>query len=166
MRIVLGLGNPGTEYQMTRHNAGIMFVDRWAGKLESSYGWRKHYGAMVFKTPKVTLVKTNEVFMNESGRLLQGLPEGELWVAHDDLDIHLGDYKIQKGVGPKVHYGVQSVEGVLGRKDFWRIRIGVDNREVGNRESGESYVLKRFLDGERKILEEVIEENILELNTI
>ena len=156
MKIIIGLGNPGAEYQNTRHNAGVMLVDKMADI------WRKHYGAVVCKKENVWFVKTKDVFMNESGRLLQGLPEGELWVAHDDLDIKLGEYKIQKGRGPKEHNGVESVENALKTKDFWRIRIGIENRDR-DRENGESYVLGKFTSEEKGILEGVLDE-IIETN--
>ena len=165
MKIVIGLGNPGPEYQNTRHNAGVVLVDKMAEKMQSDYGWRKHYGATVFKTADLWLVKTRDVFMNESGRLLQGLPEGELWIAHDDLDIKLGEYKIQKGRGPKEHNGVESVERALGTKDFWRIRIGIDNRgpAYAKATAGEEYVLGKFLEEEKVVLERVLDE-IVEAN--
>jgi len=110
------------------------------------------------------LVKTKDVFMNESGRLLQGLPGGELWVAHDDLDIKLGEYKIQKGKGPKEHNGVKAVENALKTKDFWRIRIGVDNRpSFAKATEGEAYVLQKFTAEEKEILDGVLNE-IVEAN--
>ncbi len=163
MRIIVGLGNPGREYADSRHNAGVMMVDRLAEKLESDYGWRKHYDALVYKTPEVVLVKTKDIFMNESGRLLQGLPEGEVYVAHDDLDIHLGEYKIQKGKGPKEHNGVESVEKRLGTKDFWRIRIGIDNRTTPI--EGEIYVLQKFAPEEKVMLENALDAIIKTINT-
>ena len=101
----------------------------------------------MYKTPDLVLVKTKDIFMNESGRLLQGLPEGELYVAHDDLDLKLGEYKIQFGKGPKDHNGVESVENALGTKDFWRIRIGIDNRATPV--EGETYVLQKFAPEEK-----------------
>src|SRR3972149_8800680 len=162
MRAVIGLGNPGAEYVATRHNAGVMLVDKLAQRLNSDYGWRKHYDALVFKTEDLWLVKTKSVFMNESGKLLRGLPEGELWVAHDDLDIKLGEYKIQKGKGPKGHNGGESVENALKTKDFWRIGIGIENRDR-DRENGESYVLGKFTSEEKGILEGVLERIILGL---
>lgn len=158
MKIIIGLGNPGTEYVNTRHNAGILLIDLISSTLNSDYGWRKNYDALIFKTPELVLVKSKDVFMNESGKLLQGLPEGELYLAHDDLDIKLGEYKIQKGIGPKVHYGVQSIENQLGTKDFWRIRIGVDNRDPNNRIPGEDYVLQKFSPQELEILNKVLTE--------
>ena len=164
MKIIVGLGNPGVEYSLTRHNSGVMLVEKLAEKLASDYGWRKNYGAMIYKTGDLWLVKTKDVFMNESGRLLQGLPEGELWVAHDDLDIKLGEYKVQKGRGPKEHNGVRSIEGALGVKDFWRIRIGVDNRpSFAKATEGEAYVLQRFSAEERVVLDGVLNE-IIEAN--
>jgi PTH1 family peptidyl-tRNA hydrolase len=122
--------------------------------------WRKHYDALVCKTPNFTLVKTKDVFMNESGRLIANfkLQTSDLFVAHDDLDIRLGEFKIQKGVGPKQHNGVLSVENALKTKDFWRIRIGIDNRTIPNVQSGEDYVLQKFSLEERKTLDEVFEK--------
>ncbi len=162
MKIVVGLGNPGVEYMLTRHNAGVDFVDKLVGLVHSDYGWRKHYDALIYKTPDLVLVKSKDVFMNESGRLLQGLPEGELYVAHDDLDLKLGEYKIQFGKGPKEHNGVESVEQALGTRDFWRIRIGIENRTTPV--SGEEYVLQKFLSEEKKILDEVLEKICSQLN--
>lgn len=158
MKVIIGLGNPGVEYAQTRHNAGILFVDYLASLSSSDYGWRKHFDALIFKTADSVLVKSKSIFMNESGKLLQGLPSGELYLVHDDLDIRLGEYKIQKGVGPKVHYGIQSIEETLGRTDFWRIRIGIDNRDLANRIPGDTYVLQKFSPEEKLILEGVLNE--------
>jgi len=167
MKIIVGLGNPGAEYALTRHNAGMLLVDKMADTLsgESSYGWRKFYGIYVFKTPEVMLAKTGNYFMNQSGSLINDLRNlkydfRDLYVAHDDLDLNLGDYKIQFGKGPKVHNGVNSVEEALGTKDFWRVRIGIDKR-AGEQESsrtGEEYVLQKFTAEERETLEEVLEK--------
>ncbi len=147
MKIILGLGNPGVEYSATRHNAGAALVDRLAGS----------------KTGDLVLVKTKDVFMNESGRLLQGLPEGELYVAHDDLDVKLGEFKIQFGKGPKDHNGVESVERALGTKDFWRIRIGIDNRTTPV--DGETYVLQKFTPEEKVILGNALDAIVKAVNT-
>lgn len=164
MKIILGLGNPGVEYTNTRHNAGILFVDYLGARNQelgaSTYGWRREKNKMVFKTDKFVLLKTASVFMNESGNLISNLQSliSNLYVVHDDLDIKLGEYKIQKGKGPKVHNGVESVEKALKTKDFWRVRIGIDNRTTPI--SGEEYVLQRFSLEERDILNRVFEEVI------
>ena len=102
--------------------------------------------------------------MNDSGDFVKkvtrtyNLEPSNLYVVHDDLDIPLGQWKIQLGVGPKVHYGVNSVEEALGDKNFWRIRVGVDNRDSGQaRMTGEQYVLQDFTEEELKILEGVFD---------
>lgn len=177
MRLIVGLGNPGIEYLGTRHNAGVLLVDRLANSpefiVDSSYGWRLRYGVYVFKTPKIVLIKSEKHFMNESGNVLREVlrfyelstNNYELLVAHDDLDIKLGEYKVQKGRGPKEHNGVESVERALGTKDFWRIRIGIENRvqDSGFRVQGEEYVLQRFTAEEKKVLSVVLDEIVFEI---
>ncbi len=126
--------------------------------------------------PNLVLVKTAGVFMNESGRMINDLrymnyDPKNLFVAHDDLDIALGEYKIQLGKGPKEHNGVTSIEQALGTKEFWRIRIGINNRNdlrfMNYELSGEQYVLQRFLPEEKEVIDRVIEKashEILEKN--
>ena len=156
MKVIVALGNPGGEYARTRHNAGVFLAEKLAQRLESAYGWRANFGALVYKSPEIVVVKTKDIFMNESGRLLKGLPEGELYVAHDDLDLHLGEYKIQFNKGPKEHNGVRSIEETLGTTEFWRIRIGIDNRQTPI--DGETYVLQKFSKEEEEVLNKTIEE--------
>ena len=166
MKVVIGLGNPGAEYAVSRHNAGMMLVEvlgsRFLGLGE--YGWRKFYGVYVFKTTELVLVKTANYFMNESGNVIRDVlrldelqtVNYELFVAHDDLDLKVGEHKIQMGKGPKEHNGVKSVEQALGTKEFWRIRIGVDNRQTPI--EGETYVLQKFLPEERQVLSGVLDQ--------
>ena len=115
-----------------------------------------------------------QMFMNRSGEVVTKIANfykvtiDDLVVIHDDLDIRLGEYKIQKGVGPKVHNGLTSVEERLGTADFWRLRIGVDNR-IQNSEfriQGEDYVLADFLPEEKTIIDGVIEKAVKELESI
>jgi PTH1 family peptidyl-tRNA hydrolase len=108
--------------------------------------------------------------MNDSGSFVKKIVDkykpdlSDLYIIHDDLDIPLGSYKIQFGVGPKVHNGVNSVEIELGAKDFWRIRVGVDSRNPNDRTSGEEYVLQDFSEEEKKILDGIIEKICKETN--
>jgi len=88
-----------------------------------------------------------------------------LCVIHDDLDLRLGNFKIQKGVGPKVHNGIESIEKALGTKDFYRVRIGIDNRTPGSHIPGEPYVLSDFSVDEKKMLDHTfpkIQERLME----
>ncbi len=154
MRLIIGLGNPGKEYLSTRHNAGYLFVDR----------------LLKTKLPEDVITKKSDVFMNESGSFVKAqftryrLQSTDLYIAHDDLDIPLGSYKIQFGTGPKVHNGVNSIERELGTKDFWRVRIGVDNRKPNAKTQGEEYVLCDFTEEERKTFNGVLEKICKEIN--
>ena len=145
MKLFIGLGNPGNKYKNTRHNVGWMVLDRLVSSFQfpiesqlPSFKFEKSFNAEVLKMQDVLLVKP-QTFMNESGKAVKKLVDfykvdmDDLYVIHDDLDIKLGEYKIQKGVGPKVHGGVNSIENELGKEDFWRVRIGIDNRDSENK---------------------------------
>ncbi len=116
----------------------------------------------IFRSENMILAKPT-TFMNDSGKAVQALTRwfkiklDDLYVVHDDLDIPLGIYKIQKGKGPELHYGVNSIDGALGTRDYWRVRVGVDNRNPENRISGEQYTLEDFTEEERKVVLKVIE---------
>jgi PTH1 family peptidyl-tRNA hydrolase len=144
MFVIIGLGNPGTKYQNNRHNVGQMLIDYLAKNLKS-----QNENIKFFKT---------DCFMNQSGKAVKKIIEKldlkieNLIILHDDLDIPLGKLKIQKGVGPKLHNGIKSIEQELKTKDFWRVRIGVDNRKPENHISGEIYVLQDFLPQEKELL--------------
>jgi PTH1 family peptidyl-tRNA hydrolase len=144
MFIFIGLGNPETKYQNNRHNVGQMLIDYLAKNLKS-----QNENIKFFKT---------DCFMNQSGKAVKKIIENyklkieNLIIIHDDLDIPLGKSKIQKGIGPKLHNGIKSIEQEIKTKDFWRVRIGVDNRKPENHISGEVYVLQDFLPEEKELL--------------
>lgn len=150
MKLIVGLGNPGDKYKGNRHNVGQMVLE----------------GLINLKDTKLVRPET---FMNESGVAVRKamnfykLGVEDLIVIHDDLDIRLGEYKIDMARGPKQHNGVTSVEEELGTKDFLRVRVGVDNRTMEPRTPGEKYVLEDFTDEERAILDGVIEKIVDEL---
>lgn len=152
MVAIVGLGNVGEKYKDTRHNVGFVFVDMYP------------------KSSQVTLLKP-DTMMNNSGEAVRKLVDyykielNNLYIVHDDLDLRLGEYKIQKGRGPKVHNGVNSVEDHLGTSDFWRVRIGVDNRDPGNRTKGEDYVLQNFTSKEAEIIKHTIQKTVDELQS-
>lgn len=167
MKIIVGLGNPGKEYALTRHNAGFMLVDKLAKDGEFKYD--KKFEADICKVDNLMLVKP-QTFMNESGRSVRkvldyfGLSNDDLVLIHDDLDLGLGDFKVQRGVGPKVHNGVSSIEKYLGTGDFWRARLGVDNRSgLGYEVSGADFVLQKMSKEEQENLDEGIRKAIKEM---
>ncbi len=187
MKLLVGLGNPGKQYTKTRHNVGWRVLDALValksqismtplrqgseGQANNQWEMADKFNAEVLKTENFILAKP-QTFMNESGKAVKKLVDfykidlDDLYVIHDDLDIRLGEYKIQKGKGPKVHNGILSVEGELGKSDFWRVRVGVDNRvqksqiQMTNDQwiSGEEYVLTEFNEEEMKIMEKVIQK--------
>jgi PTH1 family peptidyl-tRNA hydrolase len=155
MKLIIALGNPGDKYKNNRHNVGYILLKDLIQRRHS----------------RGDVIKKSNVFINQSGDFVKKLVEqyhlkpSDLWVIHDDLDIPLGSYKIQKGKGPKLHKGINSIEEALGTDDFWRVRVGVDNRNPEDRISGEEYVLQDFTEEELKILSPVIEEICKKLAT-
>lgn len=161
MRLLIGLGNPEDKYKKNRHNVGHMFID-YIQRLEEL---------------PVRSTKTN-VFMNQSGQEIRKLLKysnttiDNLVIVHDDLDITLGNFKIEKGTGPKLHNGISSIEKSLGTKDFWRVRIGVDNpstrftRSGQVRIDGETYVLQNFTPQEIEELPHVFNKVVDKLKNV
>lgn len=173
MKVIVGLGNPGEKYEHTRHNAGFMVVDKLAQDLKAeTWEVQSRFESKITQLGKIMLVKP-QTFMNESGRAVAAItrfykvPLTNLFVVHDDLDITLGQYKIQHGKGPQVHNGLLSIEKHLGSDKFWNVRIGVENREVkGNKGiPGVEYSLQNFLPHEREIVGRVIEQAVNDLLT-
>lgn len=173
----MGLGNPGKEYEQTRHNAGFTMVDYLAKKFSLTLKFDKKFQAEYVKAEiikngvaeDICLIKSMG-FMNNSGITLRAFldyffdeivtqDEGNhLIVAHDDLDLELGQFKLQKGKGPKVHNGLDSIYKHLGHKDFWHLRLGVDSRKGNRNISPSNYVLMKMNQEEKDALEQVIIE--------
>jgi PTH1 family peptidyl-tRNA hydrolase len=167
MKIIVGLGNPGAEYKNTRHNAGFMFLEKMSDG--ENFSLDKKFEADVCKAKEFIFVKP-QTFMNDSGRAVRKVMDfyklntSDLVLVHDDLDLKLGEYKIQMGIGPKVHNGVTSVEQCMPDKNFLRVRLGVDGREDSFFEgSGADYILGKFAKTEMETLEDMIEEAVDEL---
>lgn len=161
MKLIIGLGNPGEKYKESRHNVGFMVLDRLNKK-----SWQKSKSGLLIYSwfrSNIELIKP-QIFMNDSGIAVKyavnkhKLKPINLYVIHDDLDLPLGSWKIQFAKGPKDNGGINSIEQVLGTDDFWRIRVGVNNRNPENRISGEDYVLEDFVKDERVILDKVIND--------
>lgn len=180
MKICVGLGNPGEKYENNRHNVGFMMVDYIIGQTQSSPLRQGFEGQAKFKSDVISIQLNGEkclfvkpqTFMNNSGKAVSAVlsyykfqPAG-LIVIYDDLDIRLGDFKIQQGPGPKLHNGILSIERSIGTRDFLHVRIGVDSRTpnppAGGRIDGETYVLQDFQEDEKKGLQEKVFPRIFE----
>lgn len=148
--LIAGLGNPGSKYERTRHNAGFWFIDALARR----YGWslksdRKFQGAWCRErvgAVAVVAVKP-ETFMNDSGRALRlltdyfNIPLNRMLVAYDDLDLPPGTVRLKLGGGHGGHNGLRSLFSDLGDPGFWRVRIGIGH--PGVREAVTPWVLSR-----------------------
>lgn len=177
MKLIVGLGNPGEKYQYNRHNVGFMVVDQLAKVNPKSqilqFSNHKKFNAEIILTKEFILAKP-QTFMNDSGVAVAAIcnfykiKTEDLYIVHDDLDIKIGNYKIQHGKGPKVHNGLKSVEEKLGSEKFWNVRVGVENREVRGNAGipGVVYSLQNFSPEERIIIDEVVNSICIELERV
>lgn len=177
MFLITGLGNPGKEYENTPHNSGYFFVNSMREYLQVNTnlqisGWKseKNFLSDICRIKKdgelIGILQKPLTYMNLSGSavklVLKKFKVDEYILVHDDLDIPLGKFKIQEGKAPKGHKGVSSIEAVLKKKDFLRIRLGIENRG-GRIISGDDYVLMSFSKKERAILDGCIQISIQSL---
>jgi PTH1 family peptidyl-tRNA hydrolase len=179
MKILIGLGNPEKKYANHRHNVGFIFIDHIYEMLckESknelnNFELNNKFRAKIIKLKNKFILAKPQTYMNLSGIAVKKIKDfykvnfDSIFIIHDDLDIQLGEFKIQKGKGPKVHNGVSSIEAELGNKNFWRIRIGIENRNKEQKISGNDYVLNNFkLEELNKIKKEIFPKILEKLKT-
>jgi len=172
IKLIVGLGNIGEKYNKTRHNIGFLFVDYLLHIFLKKQGFeveietRDMYKLYNLKFLNLKILKP-QLMMNRSGiSLLQYLKYqnyslDEVLVVHDDLDINFGKYKLQYKKSPAQHNGVVSIENHLADNNFYRLRIGIENRS-DRVIQGINYVLMRFLEEEESQLETIFEKICLE----
>ncbi len=166
MKIVVGLGNPGPEYERTRHNVGWMVLDHLADVWRFE-GWKKNGDSRVVSGlaggHRVRLVKP-QTFMNLSGAALRPYLRREGWdksrdllVVVDEVALPVGTYRIRARGSAGGHNGLKSVEGALGSQEYARLRLGVGPEDPSRRRRDLSkYVLGEFGKAERKVVDEVL----------
>lgn len=179
MKLIVGLGNPGDKYEQTPHNAGFIFVRKLAQYLHDKGAqvsdWKKedsfesYISTLKVAGNNVAALMMPQTYMNLSGSPVKKflnkkeLGIDSLIVAHDDLDIKFGEYKIQFEKSPKGHNGIIDIENKLSSKGFWRVRIGVDGRKDFQREiPGKDYVLMKLSRAQMEELEALIDNAIYE----
>lgn len=167
MHLIIGLGNPGLEYGRTKHNLGFMVVEAYAQAQNfPAFAPQAKFQSLLSRQGEVLLAKP-QTYMNRSGSAVAALVNmykgSTLWVVHDDLDLELGNWKIQTGTGPKIHNGLLSIYQELGAKDFWHVRVGVDTRQGDRTIPSEKYVLMPFTDQENQLVDQVINDVTQEL---
>jgi len=167
MLLVVGLGNPGSEYAFTRHNAGFMVVDELARRLGVAVDrekWQAYSGQSSLWGDKICFLKP-DTYMNLSGKAVaryvdfyKALPQ-QILVVHDDLDMASGRVKMVAGGGAGGHNGIRSVVECLGTRDFLRLKLGIGRPGQGGVYAGipvEKYVLSPFSSAEQHALEQSV----------
>jgi PTH1 family peptidyl-tRNA hydrolase len=162
--LVAGLGNPGAEYEGTRHNVGFAVADVLAGRVGARFSSHRKSGADVAEGRlvgrKTYLVKPRG-YMNLSGGPVANalrffsVPVDDLVVVHDDLDLEFGVVRLKRGGGEGGHNGLRSISKSLGTKDYLRVRFGI-GRPPGRQDPAD-YVLKRWSSAERRELDVSLE---------
>ncbi len=172
MKLIVGLGNPGKEYERTRHNVGWLVVDKLINNEQLTIN--KKINSEILKTTvekKRLVVAKPQTYMNNSGAAVQALlnfyklTPADLIVIHDDKDISLGEFRVHTNRGAAGHNGVLSIIEQLGTKDFLRIRTGVApaNKKIADTTN---FVLGKFTKEEQEIIYGVIEKVVDEIRKI
>ena len=158
IRLVVGLGNPGAEYNRTRHNVGFEIVDRLAAEWSLAWQHSKSWHALWAKGEKAILVKPAS-YMNRSGEPLQAVAQfykiepREMLVVLDDMALSLGRLRLRPDGGTAGHNGLESIIVQFGTEEIPRLRIGIGAAPV---DDATDYVLARFFEEERPIVEKTI----------
>lgn len=165
IRILVGLGNPGRDYQRTRHNAGSWLVERFAVReniaLRNDPKYQAYVGRHASSGAWILLPQT---YMNLSGRSVMFLagffkiPPGEILVAHDELDLAPGTAKLKQGGGVAGHNGLKDIAARIGSTDFWRLRLGIGH--PGERDLVSDYVLGKPSPEERDAIDGSIDRGL------
>jgi PTH1 family peptidyl-tRNA hydrolase len=167
IKLFAGLGNPGPEYEATRHNAGFWWVDALADQLKVRLVAEKGYHGLVARANvhgnTVWLIEP-QTFMNLSGRAVAALARfykikpDEILVVHDELDIAPGQAKLKFGGGHAGHNGLRDIHAQLGTGDYWRLRIGIGH--PGVKDEVADWVLRKPAPEQRTAMVECIERTL------
>ena len=163
-RLIVGLGNPGNEYEDNRHNLGFWFVDRLASDLKVSLvAQGKFFGRVARDGDRWLLQPTT--FMNHSGQAVAALARfykiaaQEILVVHDELDLPPGAIRVKQGGGNGGHNGLKDIQAHLATPDFWRLRLGIGH--PGERNEVINYVLKAPRREEQELIDRAIDRSLL-----
>jgi PTH1 family peptidyl-tRNA hydrolase len=171
MKLIVGLGNPGKEYDKTRHNLGFAVLDSLAAKHEATFSLNKKFNSetceLFIEGEKIILAKP-QTFMNKSGESVReiigyfNISNDRVWVIYDDIDLDIGSVRIRKNGSSGGHKGVQSVIDNVGTENFVRFRLGIKSEHCDFL-STEEVVLKRFCEEEEKPMQEAIDKAVEEI---
>lgn len=146
-RLIVGLGNPGAEYEATRHNVGFWFVDQLADRLKANLAVQPKFFGRAGRAGDLWLLEPT-TYMNRSGQSVAALANfykitpAEILVIHDDLDLPPGGIRVKQGGGNGGHNGLKDIQARLGTPDFWRLRLGIGHpRTLGLNQQVADFVL-------------------------
>jgi PTH1 family peptidyl-tRNA hydrolase len=173
IKLLVGLGNPGPEYEDTRHNAGFWWIDevarRWRATLNPERGYHGLVARVNHPAGPMWLLEP-QTYMNLSGKSVAALarfykiaPE-EILVVHDELDLPPGQMKIKRGGGAAGHNGLKDILAQLGSPDFWRLRLGIGH--PGVRAEVIDYVLRKPAPEHREAIHQCIERSMQALDAL
>lgn len=151
IRLIVGLGNPGPEYETTRHNAGFWLADHLADDFKATFSLEKAFSGWVAKArvdgENIVLLKPT-TYMNRSGLSVGAVARfykfttDQVLVLHDELDLLPGQVKLKQGGGNAGHNGLKDINAALGSPDFWRLRVGIGHpRTLGLAQPVADFVL-------------------------
>jgi PTH1 family peptidyl-tRNA hydrolase len=173
IRLLVGLGNPGPEYEMTRHNAGFWFIDEAARQLGGSLQPERGYfglAARVNRPAGPVWLLEPMTFMNLSGKSVAALARffkiepGEILVVHDELDLLPGQIKMKLGGSHAGHNGLKDIQAQLGSADFWRLRLGIGH--PGVKAEVINYVLRKPPLEQRNAIDDSIAQGLSALDLL
>jgi PTH1 family peptidyl-tRNA hydrolase len=160
IRLLVGLGNPGTEYEATRHNAGFWWLDAAARKLGATLQPQRSYFGLAAKAGCGVWLLQPMTYMNLSGKAVAALARfykiepQQILVAHDELDLPPGQMKLKFGGGHAGHNGLRDIHAQLGSPDYWRLRLGIGH--PGVKAEVVDYVLRKPAPEQRELIEQTI----------
>ena len=167
IQLIVGLGNPGPQYEDTRHNAGFWWIDAAARKLGLFLNMERSYHGLMARTTlngKPVWLLQPQTFMNRSGQSVAALarffkiPPENILVVHDELDLEPGQVKLKKGGGHAGHNGLRDIHAQLGSPDYWRLRIGIGH--PGVKSEVVHWVLKKPSPDHRIAIEQAIDHSL------
>lgn len=165
MKLIIGLGNPGKEYENTRHNIGFMSVQKIYGSMHLTEQKSTKFNAFIaeytYNNEKILFVRPL-TFMNLSGETVEKLShfykvnQNDIIIIHDDMDLPVGNIRIRKSGSSGGHNGLKSIISLLGSEDFIRIRVGIGKPELHDENSIINHVLSKFKPDEKILIDEAI----------
>ncbi len=173
MRLLVGLGNPGPEYEATRHNAGFWWLDAVARELKATLRSERGYHGLVARVNRddgPVWLLAPQTYMNLSGKSVAALARffkiapHEILVAHDELDLPPGEMKLKQGGGHAGHNGLRDLHAQLGAPDYWRLRLGIGHPGVKTEVA--NYVLGRPIAADRDAIEASIARSLTALEAL